>query len=100
VRIVDLAKRMIRQSGYRPVIREESEATTSNDLQHEIAITYTGLRPGEKLYEELLISGDAQATDHPKIFKAEEHSVTWEELEPALDQLRSAIESKISNKCG
>jgi len=96
VRIVDLAKRMIRLSGYRPVIREESGATTSatNDLQHDILITYTGLRPGEKLYEELLISGDAQATDHPKIFKAKEHAVTWEELEPALYQLRSAIESK------
>jgi len=96
VRIVDLAKRMIRLSGYRPVIREESEATTSAaaDVQHDILITYTGLRSGEKLYEELLISGDAQATDHPKVFKAEEHSATWEELEPALDQLRSAIESK------
>jgi FlaA1/EpsC-like NDP-sugar epimerase/8-oxo-dGTP pyrophosphatase MutT (NUDIX family) len=96
VRIVDLAKRMIRLSGYRPVIREELGSTTSatDDFQHDIAITYTGLRPGEKLYEELLISGDAQATDHPKIFKAEEHAVAWEELEPALDQLRSAIESK------
>jgi len=96
VRIVDLAKRMIRLSGYRPVIREELGSTTSatNDLQHDILITFTGLRPGEKLYEELLISGDVQATDHPKIFKAKEHAVTWEELEPALDQLRSAIESK------
>lgn len=96
VRIVDLAKRMIRLSGYRPVIREESAVTTSaaTDVQRDIQITYTGLRPGEKLYEELLISGDAQATEHPKIFKAEEHSVTWDELEPALSQLRSAIHTK------
>jgi FlaA1/EpsC-like NDP-sugar epimerase/8-oxo-dGTP pyrophosphatase MutT (NUDIX family) len=96
MRIVELAKRMIRLSGYRPVISQEPGATPSaaNDLRHDIVITYTGLRPGEKLYEELLISGDAHATDHPKIFKAKEHAVAWNELEPALDQLRSAIESK------
>jgi len=54
VRIVDLAKRMIRLSGYRPVIREEPSATASamQDSHHDIVITYTGLRPGEKLYEE------------------------------------------------
>jgi FlaA1/EpsC-like NDP-sugar epimerase len=67
VKIADLASRMIKLSGYKPVIG----ATKERDGD-EILISFTGLRPGEKLYEELLLADDAQKTDHPRIMKANE----------------------------
>ena len=74
VKIYDLAARMIHLSGLTP--------------EEDIAIQITGLRPGEKLYEELLIDGDnAQSTLHPKIFSSQEYFVPWETLEPLLEQL-------------
>ncbi|MGG6267702.1 polysaccharide biosynthesis protein [Leptolyngbya sp. AN03gr2] len=73
VRIYDLAVQMIELSGLVP----------GEDIEIEI----TGLRPGEKLYEELLIGGDAMPTNHPKIFGAREAMISWEDLEPMLDQL-------------
>lgn len=73
VRIYDLAVQMIELSGLVP--------------GEDIDIEVTGLRPGEKLYEELLIGGDALATSHPKIFAAREAMIPWEKLEPLLDQL-------------
>jgi FlaA1/EpsC-like NDP-sugar epimerase len=63
VKIIDLAKVMIQLSGM--TLRDESNS------QGDIAIEITGLRPGEKLYEELLVSGDALATSHPKIMASE-----------------------------
>ena len=65
IKIVDLVSRLIRFSGYEPGNSEFSSPGT-------IGIKYTGLRPGEKLYEELLISGDIQSTVHAKIFKINE----------------------------
>jgi FlaA1/EpsC-like NDP-sugar epimerase len=74
VRIYDLAERMVRLSGLTP--------------GKDIEIKITGLRPGEKLFEELLIDGDnIQPTKHPKIFCAFEHKFTWEQLEPMLQEL-------------
>jgi FlaA1/EpsC-like NDP-sugar epimerase len=74
VRIFDLAEQMIRLSGLTP--------------GKDIEIKITGLRPGEKLYEELLIDGDnIQATKHPKIFSAFEHKFAWEQLQPMLQDL-------------
>jgi FlaA1/EpsC-like NDP-sugar epimerase/ADP-ribose pyrophosphatase YjhB (NUDIX family) len=90
VKISDLAKRMIRLSGYREQIAD-SAATHDNDA---IEIVYTGLRPGEKLYEELLIGGDAQATEHPKIFRAKERSVSMAVMSAALEVLRKAIDER------
>ena len=82
VKIVDLARRMIRLSG----LKEKSE-----DLpQGDIALEYTGLRPGEKLYEELLIEGDVSSTPHPRIFHAHEAKVSWEEYQDILDNLNTA----------
>ena len=82
VKVVDLAKRMIRLSG----LKERNAESPQGD----IAIEYTGLRPGEKLYEELLIDGDASETVHPRIFHAHEAKVSWEEYQEILDNLTTA----------
>jgi FlaA1/EpsC-like NDP-sugar epimerase/ADP-ribose pyrophosphatase YjhB (NUDIX family) len=90
VKITDLAKRMIRLSGY----RERIAGTVANDNSDAIEIVYTGLRPGEKLYEELLIGSEVQATQHPKIFKAKERSVSMAVMSAALEVLRKAIDER------
>lgn len=84
VRIMDLALRMVRLSGL-----------TVKDAAHpsgDIAIEITGLRPGEKLYEELLIGNNPLPTAHSRIMKAREHQVSWELLAPALDALSKAVD--------
>jgi FlaA1/EpsC-like NDP-sugar epimerase len=85
VRIADLARQMIELSGLR--VRDEANP------QGDIAITFTGLRPGEKLYEELLISARDQPTDHPLIRRAREPSLSVEELAPKIANLESALQS-------
>ena len=83
VRIKDLAEQMVRLSGL-----------SLRDAQHpsgEIAITCTGLRPGEKLYEELLIDAESEPTKHPLIFRAEEWAMPPDLLWPRLDALDAAI---------
>ena len=82
VKIVDLAKRMIRLSGL--------QHRTETFPQGDIAIEYTGLRPGEKLYEELLIEGDVSPTMHSRIFQAHEEKVSWDEYQDILDNLTTA----------
>jgi len=82
VRIVDLARKMIHLMGF--MVRDER--TPNGD----IAIEYTGLRPGEKLYEELLIGEQVTGTDHPKIMRAEEDFLSWERLELLLTRLDAA----------
>jgi FlaA1/EpsC-like NDP-sugar epimerase len=84
VKIVDLAKNMIQLSGHSVRDSEEPEG--------DIEIKITGLRPGEKLYEELLISGNEEATIHPKIMKANEGFLHNDELESSLTKLSAAIE--------
>lgn len=83
VRIFDLARRMIELSGL-----------TLRDLTHpdgDIEITVTGLRPGEKLYEELLIGDNPKPTQHPRIMKAHEDYLQWPQLTEALDTLSMAM---------
>lgn len=85
VRILDLARRMVELSGL-----------TVRDGQHpegDIEIAITGLRPGEKLYEELLIGDNPTQTAHPRIMKAHEDLMAWPALAAQLDQLRAAAEA-------
>ncbi|WP_020209519.1 polysaccharide biosynthesis protein [Gilvimarinus chinensis] len=82
VRIVDLAKRMIHLSG----LSIKNEAQPEGDIE----ITYTGLRPGEKLYEELLIGDNVSGTMHDRIMRAEEYCMSWKETKAVLDELDKA----------
>ncbi len=82
IKIVDLARKMIHLMGYD--VRDE------NSYRGDIAIEYTGLRPGEKLFEELLIGESVTGTEHPKIMRAEEDYLPWETLEPMLNELQAA----------
>ena len=83
VRIMDLAYRMVELSGMR--VRDASCP------EGEIEIKITGLRPGEKLYEELLIGNNPQPTTHPRVMKASEASLPWPALEGELAALDAAL---------
>lgn len=85
VKIVDLATRMIHLSGL--------EVKDDDRPNGDISIEFTGLRPGEKLYEELLIGSNVAGTQHPGILRAEEHHLTWEETKNLLDELDVACHS-------
>ena len=82
VLISDLAVKMINLSGL-TVLNE-------NNPDGDIEIKYTGLRPGEKLYEELLLDGKFSSTENKMIMRAEEKMISWDKLEPVLCQLRDA----------
>ncbi|MDO8652902.1 MAG: nucleoside-diphosphate sugar epimerase/dehydratase [Undibacterium sp.] len=82
VKIIDLARRMVQLSG----LALRDEAHPSGDI--EIAIT--GLRTGEKLYEELLIGDNPEATEHPRIMKAREPFLPWSTLQQELAELQTA----------
>ncbi len=84
VKIVDLAKKMIHLSG----LELKDEAHPNG----EIEIEFTGLRPGEKLYEELLIGDNVSPTDHPMIMRAEEEFLPLEQLEILLGKINRAID--------
>ncbi|WP_161865627.1 polysaccharide biosynthesis protein [Pseudomonas yangonensis] len=83
VRIADLAEKMIRLSG----LSVRNECNPVGD----ISIEFTGLRPGEKLYEELLIGEDVKPTEHPMIMRAEEDMLSWDELKARLQELLAAV---------
>lgn len=78
VKIIDLAKRMIHLSGL--------EVRSPEHSNGDIEIVYSGLRPGEKLYEELLIGENVTGTEHPLIMRAEEIQLPWEKLATLLDR--------------
>jgi FlaA1/EpsC-like NDP-sugar epimerase len=82
VKILDLAKRVIQLSGLKLRDKEHPDG--------DIEIEFIGLRPGEKLYEELLIGDNPQATAHPRIMRALEQFIPWQELSPKLDRLYHA----------
>ena len=83
VKILDLARRMIELSG----LTLKDEQNPDGDIEIEI----TGLRPGEKLYEELLIGHNPKPTSHSRIMKAHEEFVSWVELEGKLKSLEMAL---------
>lgn len=83
VKISELATKMIHLMGF----TLKDEKTPDGDIE----IEYSGLRPGEKLYEELLIGDNATGTSHPRIMRAEEESYSWEEIQNYLEQLEQAI---------
>ena len=87
VRIYDLASRMVELSGM--------SLRTESNPEGDIAITVTGLRPGEKLYEELLIGDNPKPTQHARIMKAHEDFIVWDELQHKLVVLQAAI--KVNN---
>jgi FlaA1/EpsC-like NDP-sugar epimerase len=89
VKIYDLAIRMINLSG----CTYKSESNPEGDIE----INFTGLRPGEKLYEELLIGNNTSETNHPKILRAEEKHLSWNELDMLLSELKHAVREDDTN---
>ncbi|OED36843.1 hypothetical protein AB833_25895 [Chromatiales bacterium (ex Bugula neritina AB1)] len=85
VQIADLAKSLVYLHG--KTLKDE------DNPKGEIEILYTGLREGEKLYEELLIDETAQATAHPKISRAKEGFIEWPELNQVLQQFEAAMKA-------
>ena len=85
VKIADLARKMIHLMG----LTEK----TADRPEGEIEVRFTGLRPGEKLYEELLIGNSPLATSHPRILMAREVALEWQDLEPLLESLMIASQN-------
>ncbi len=83
VKIDELARRMVNLMG----MTVRNDANPDGDIE----IAYTGLRPAEKLYEELLIGNNVSGTDHPMIMRAVEHALPWEEVESWLKEMMSAL---------
>jgi FlaA1/EpsC-like NDP-sugar epimerase len=83
VRIYDLARRMVELSGL--------SVCTEDNPEGDIEVAITGLRPGEKLYEELLIGMNPQRTQHARIMQAHEEFLSWPLLEEKLQALNMAV---------
>ncbi|MGO7961659.1 polysaccharide biosynthesis protein, partial [Rhizobium leguminosarum] len=84
IRIADLARKMVELSGL--AVRDE------NNPEGDIELSVTGLRPGEKLYEELLIGHNPETTEHPRIMKAREDFLSWPELSRRLNALNAVLD--------
>jgi FlaA1/EpsC-like NDP-sugar epimerase len=82
IKILDLAKRMIRLSGYK--------VKSKNNPDGDIEISITGLRPGEKLYEELLIGDNVSKTDHQRIMRAQEEVLPWDTIDDFVQKMKIA----------
>lgn len=85
VKIMDLAKRMVELSG----LGLKNEANLNGDIEIQV----TGLRPGEKLYEELLIGDNPLPTSHARIMKAHEDFLSWDVLQAKLTGLGFALDA-------
>ncbi|NYJ14047.1 FlaA1/EpsC-like NDP-sugar epimerase [Rhizobium leguminosarum] len=84
VRIADLARKMVELSG----LSVRDDISPEGDIE----LSVTGLRPGEKLYEELLIGDNPETTEHPRIMKAREDFLSWPELLKRLNSLNAALD--------
>ena len=91
VHVLDLAKDMIRLSGM--TVADE------NNPDGDIEIVFTGLRPGEKLYEELLIDNQAEKTQHEKIQLVKDKGLLWVEMKKYIDMLEEAIKDENFDEC-
>ena len=85
VKILDMAEKLIHLSGL--------EIKDSENPDGDIEIVFSGLRPGEKLYEELLIGGNVSPTDHPLIMSADEDHTNWGRIEDIIDQFKTAVKT-------
>lgn len=85
VKIIDLARRMVHLHGL--------EIRDADHPEGDIPIQVTGLRPGEKLYEELLIGGNVESTAHPRIMRAREYEIDYDTLIKELDALRTELDA-------
>ncbi|OHC19782.1 MAG: hypothetical protein A3J71_07760, partial [Pseudomonadales bacterium RIFCSPHIGHO2_02_FULL_60_43] len=83
VKIAELAEKMIHLSGL--------SVRSAKSPQGDIAIEFSGLRPGEKLYEELLIGDNVSPTEHPMIMRANEEHLSWEAFKAVLGELLAAV---------
>ncbi|MDB9910300.1 polysaccharide biosynthesis protein [Flavobacteriales bacterium] len=84
IKIIDLAYKMIHLSGLTPIDNENPDG--------DISIEFTGLRPGEKLFEELLIGNDVIQSEHPRIMQARESKLSFEEVIYCVEIIKSARE--------
>lgn len=89
VRIIDLARTMIQLSGCS--VRDE------NNPDGDIEIAEIGLRPGEKMYEELLIGDNPEETNHSRIMRARENFLEWQELVASLQEMKEALDKGDAN---
>ena len=96
VKITDLASKMVRLSGFDPYFSSPDLPNPAH--QGDIEIRFTGLRPGEKLYEELLIGESVVETSHPRIMSANEVSLSLEEVETLLSNLINACQNGESSR--
>ena len=86
IKITDLAYKMIHLSGLTPIDNENPDG--------DIRIDFTGLRPGEKLFEELLIGNDVVQSEHPRIMQARESKLSFEEVIYCIEKIKSAREKQ------
>jgi len=85
VKILDMARRMIHLSGF--------EVRDTYNPDGDIEIIFTGLRPGEKLYEELLIGENVKPTRHELIMSADEDSLSWQQIETLVEQFNDVVDN-------
>ncbi|CAN1568972.1 COG1086 Predicted nucleoside-diphosphate sugar epimerases [Burkholderiaceae bacterium] len=85
IKIIDLARRMVQMAG----LQIKDDKNPNGD----ISIEFTGLRPGEKLFEELLIGDNPKSTRHPRIIKANENFIPWQQFEDHLSELKSMLQN-------
>ena len=89
IKILDLAYRMIHLSGLKPI--------DNNNPDGDIKIKFTGLRPGEKLYEELLIGDDVIQSKHPRIMQAREEKLSLNKVEDFIDKIKKSRDLQNEN---
>ncbi|WP_353432691.1 polysaccharide biosynthesis protein [Polynucleobacter sp. MWH-UH23A] len=94
IKILELAKRMIELSGFNPILVLNEAENYSHDSAVSIPIIFSGLRPGEKLYEELLIEQDSIPTAYSKIYTASENYINNTEMQKFISEIKNLIDHR------